>query len=148
MKSIKLDHSRHHALERGGAGQVLEPAHGRLRAEVRPALGRPTDRYLERRIGAERVAVVGVWVAGRDQQHPEADHLGQRVMHSRRRPRVRDAAGQALGDAELALDLRQHQDPGIGSQTSTVKGDMHRLAGNRRREGASLVPFHDALHHG
>ena len=35
-----------------------------------------------------RVAVVGVRVAGRDQQHPEADHLGERVVHPLRRPRV------------------------------------------------------------
>ena len=89
-------------------GQVLEPAHGRLRAQVRPALGRPADRHLERRVGAQRVAVVGVRVAGRDQQHPEADHLGQGVVHPLRRPRVLEAARQALGDPEPALDLGQH----------------------------------------
>ena len=87
-------------------GQVLQPAHGRLRAQVRPALGQPADRHLEGRVGAQRVAVVGVRVAGRDQQHPEADHLGQRVAHPLRRPRVREAARQALGDARAGARSR------------------------------------------
>ncbi len=34
-----LDHRRHHALERGRAGQVLQPADGRLRAQIGAALG-------------------------------------------------------------------------------------------------------------
>jgi hypothetical protein len=103
----QLDHRRHHPLERGGRGQVLEPAHGRLRAQVRPALGRTAEGHLERRVGAQGVAVVGVRVAGRDQQHPEADHLDQGMMHPLRRPGVLDAARQALSDAEPALDVRQ-----------------------------------------
>ena len=148
MKSIKLDHGGHHPLERRRAGQVLKPAHGRLRAEVRFALGRPTDRYLERRIGAERVAVVGVWVAGRDQQHPEADHLRHGVVNTVRRPRILDAAGQALGDAEPALDVRQRQHARVRGQATAVEREDDRLAGSQRREGAPFVPFHDAFHGG
>ena len=40
----QLDHGRHHPLERRDRGQVLEPAHGRLRAQVRArsrVAGRP-----------------------------------------------------------------------------------------------------------
>jgi hypothetical protein len=37
-------------------------------------LSEATDRDLEGRIGAQRVAVVGILVAGRDQQGPIADH--------------------------------------------------------------------------
>ena len=56
-------------------------------------------------------------------------------MHPLRRPRVLDAARQALGDAEPALDLGQHQHAGIRGQATAVEGGMHRLAGDRRREG-------------
>jgi hypothetical protein len=35
----QLDHRRHHPLEGDGAGQVLQPAHGRLRAQVLAGLG-------------------------------------------------------------------------------------------------------------
>ena len=127
----QLDHGRHHPLEGGDRGQVLEPAHGRLRAQGPPALGQAADRHLERRVGAQRVAVVRVRVAGRDQQHPEADHLGQGVVDPLRRPRVREAARQALGDPEPALDVRQHQHARVRGQPAAVEGDPHRLAGDR-----------------
>ena len=45
------DHRSHHALERRWTGQVLQPTHGRLRAQLLAALGQPTDRQLECRIG-------------------------------------------------------------------------------------------------
>jgi hypothetical protein len=41
----QLDHRRHHALQSDRAGQVLEPAHGRLGAQVSRALGQPADRH-------------------------------------------------------------------------------------------------------
>ena len=135
MKSIKLDHGGHHPLERRRAGQVLKPAHGRLRAQVPSALRRSTERHLERRVGAERVAVVGVRVAGRDQQHPEADHLGHGVVYAVRSPGVLNAAGQTLRDPEPALDVRQHKHARVGGQSPAIEGDLHSLAGERRRSG-------------
>ena len=127
----QLDHRRHHALERGRAGQVLQPADGRLRAQIGAALGQPPDRHLEGRIGAQRVAVVGVGIARRDQQRAVADHLGQaRAAPARVRAGPR-CSGQPLGDAEPPLDLRQHQHPGIRGQPAAVESDMHRLAGDR-----------------
>ena len=113
------------------AGQVLEPAHGRLRAQVPPALGQPADRHLEGRIGTQGFAVVGVRVAGGDHQRPEADHLGEAVMDPLRRPRVLDAARQPLGEAEPALDLGQHQHARVRGQPAAVEGDVHRLAADR-----------------
>ena len=113
-----------------GSGQVLEPAHGRLRAQIGAALGQPADRHLEGRIGAQRVAVVGVLVAGGDQQRPEADHLGEPVLDPIGRPRVLDAARQALGNAEATLDLGEHQHPAVRGQAPGVERDLHRLAGN------------------
>ena len=106
------------------------PRVGGLRAEVGTALGQPADRHFERRVGAQRVAVVGILVAGRDQQRPEADHLGQPVLDPLRRPRVLDAAGQTFGDAEATLDLGQHQHAAVGGQTAGVEGDLNGLAGD------------------
>ena len=126
----QLDHRRHHPLEGGRAGQVLEPAHGRLRAQLSAALGQPADRHLEGRIGAQRVAVVGILVAGRDQQGAEPDHLGESMLDPLRRPRVLEAAGQALGDPEAALDLRQHQNPAVRGQPTGIEGDQDRFPGD------------------
>ena len=95
--------------ERDRPGQVLKPAHGRLGAQLGAALGQPADRHLEGRIGAQSIAVIGILVAGRDQQRPEADHLGERVLSALGRARVLEAAGQALSDPEMTLDLCQEQ---------------------------------------
>ena len=124
----QLNHRRHHALERDRAGQVLEPAHGRLGAELGAALGQPADRHLEGRIGAQCIAIVGILIAGRDQQGTEAAHLGEPVLDPLGRPRIFDASRQPLGDAELALDLGQHQHPAVGGQAPGVARDLHRLA--------------------
>jgi hypothetical protein len=127
----QLDHRRHHALQRDRPGQVLEPAHGGLGAQVRAVLGQPSDRHLERWIGTQGVAVVGILVAGRDQQSPEADHLGERVLAALGRARILEAAGQALGDPEVTLDLGEHQHPAVRGQPPGVERDLHRLAGDR-----------------
>jgi len=103
----QLDHRRHHALERGGAGQVFEPADGRLRAQVLAALRQPAHRHLEGRIGFERVAVVAVRIARRDQQRAIADHVGQFVPHPVGVARVFEAGCQPLGDLKPLLDGRQ-----------------------------------------
>jgi hypothetical protein len=55
---------------------------------------------------------------------------------------------QALGNAEPALDLGQHQHAGVRRQPAAVEGSTHQLARDRRREGVPIIPFHGALHGG
>lgn len=130
MQSIKVHHRRHHPLERGRGGQVLQPAHRRLRAQIRAALGQPADRQLEGWISPQRVAVVGIRVAGGDHERAKANHLGQPMAHPLGCPRILEAHGQPIGKAEFALDVHEHQDTGVRGQPSAVEGDMHRLARN------------------
>ena len=111
-----------------GAGQVFQPADGRLRAQIGTAFGQPPDRHLEGRVTAQRVAVVAVGIARRDQQGAVADHLGQPMPHPIRITRVFEAGGQPFGDPEPLLDGRQQQDPGIRGQPAAIESDMHRLA--------------------
>lgn len=125
------DHRRHHALERDPAGQVLQPGHGRLRAQVDAALGQSAHRHLEGRVPAQGVAVVGVRIARRDRQGPEPNHLGQTVDHPIRRPRVLKAAGQPVGDTEPVLDLRQQQHAAIRGKATAIKPGFHGLAADR-----------------
>src|SRR4051794_31690144 len=99
--------------------------------------------HLKRRVCAQGVAVVRVRVAGRDQQHAEADHLGHGVVDPPRGSRILDAAGQALRDPEPALDVRQRQHPGVRGQSASVERDPHRLAGERR-----TGQDQGTLHHG
>jgi hypothetical protein len=127
----QLDHRRHHPLECRRAGQVLQPAHGRLRAQVLAALGQPADRHLERRVDPQAVAVVGIRIAGRDQQHAEADHLGQGVPDALRCARVGEAARQPFSKPEPTFDLGQEQHLGIRGQPAAIEGEMDRLAADR-----------------
>ena len=127
----QLDHRGHHAFERARAGQVLQPADGRLRAQIGPALRKPPDRHLEGGVGSERVAVVAVGIARRDQQCAVADHLRQPVPDPLGIAPVFDAGGQAIGDPEPLLDRRQQQYPGVRGQPAAVEPDMHRLARHR-----------------
>ena len=138
----QLDHRRHHALQRGRAGQVFQPADGRLRAQILAALRQSPDRHLEGGVGFERVAVVAVGIPRRDQQRAVSDHLGQFVPHPVRVAPVFEAGGQPLGDFEPLLDGRQQQDAGIRGEPSTVETDMHRLArdGWQTRQNPRIVP--------
>jgi len=126
----QIDHRRHHALERGRAGQVFEPADARLRAQVLAAFRQAPDRHLEGGIGFERVAIVAVGIARRDQQGAVTDHLGKLVPNPVGIARVFETGSQPFCDLEPLLDGRQQQDAPIRGQPSAVETDMHRLAGD------------------
>jgi hypothetical protein len=76
-------------------------------------------------------SAVAVLVAGGDHEQPEADDVGQPVRDLRRRPRIVEAAGEPVGDAEAALDLAQRQDAAIGGQLPAVEAGHQRLADDR-----------------
>ncbi len=127
----QLDHRRHHAFERGRAGQVFQPADRRLRAQIGTALRQPPDRHLEGRVTTQGVAIIAIGIARCDQQGAIADHLGKFVPHPVGVARVVKAGGQPFGDPKPLLDGRQQHDAGIRGEPTTVETDMHRLAGNR-----------------
>jgi hypothetical protein len=127
----QLDHRRHHALERGRAGQVLQPADGRLRAQIFAAFRQPPDRHFKCRIGSERVAVVAVGIAGRNQPRAIPDHLSKLVRHPIGIARIFEAGGEAFGNLEPLFDCRQQQYSAIRGQPTAVKPDMHRLTRHR-----------------
>jgi len=58
---------------------VLEPAHGRLRAQRRATLWQPARRQLEQRVIAQRITVVGILVAAGNGHHAKQQHLLHRV---------------------------------------------------------------------
>jgi hypothetical protein len=72
VKKLRDGASRHiwwkSIRERERAAGVLRQSHDWQRAQVAPALRQAADRQLERRIAANRVAVVGIGVPGADQR--------------------------------------------------------------------------------
>ena len=124
----QIDHRRHHARDLDLGRCVLQPRHRRLRAQGGARLRRAPDRHLEHRIGAQRVAVVRVLVAGRDGEHAKAQHVGDRVRDAVGIATVGNARRQPLGDAEPALDLAQQQHAAVRRLQATRECNLHELA--------------------
>jgi hypothetical protein len=59
-----------------------------------------------------------------------------------------EPVGGGLGGPEPALDPDQYERARARDQPAAVGGGAHRLARDRQREGAPLVPFLGALHGG
>jgi hypothetical protein len=59
--------------------RVLQPRQGRLRAEVRTGVGKPPAGELERRISAQEIQIVGIFIAARNGEDAGPDHVGQRM---------------------------------------------------------------------
>jgi hypothetical protein len=89
------------------------------------------ERQLEHRIGAQRVGVVAVLVAGGDHQQAKSDDLRQPMHDLLRHPRVLEAAGQAVGQSQSAFDLAQGQQTAFRGQSAAVKTGHHDLALHR-----------------
>ena len=111
-------------------GQGLEPADGGLRAEI-PRLRHALERHLEHRVGAQRVGVDPVLVAGRDHHHPEPEDVGDAVQGAARIARIVDAGRQPARHIEPPLHLTQGQQPRIRGQRAAVETGGHRLAVHR-----------------
>lgn len=142
----QVDQGGHHPRHRGARGSVLQPAHGRLRAQRPAALRRPAERQLEGRIVTQGVAVVGILVAGGNGEHPQSQHLGEGVLGALRIAPVPQARRQTIGDPQPAFDLAQQQDAAVRRQPATVERDDNPLARNRwQNEGESAILGHDGL---
>ncbi len=83
--------------------------------------------------------IIAVLVAGRDHQQAEADDVGEAVPDLLWRPRVIEAGGQAIGDAEAALDLFQRQHAAIGGEPSAIKAGDQGFAQTADRPGSGGV---------
>ncbi len=88
-------------------------------------------RDAEWRFVPEAVGVVAVLVTGRDHQRSKAQNGGEGMLDPLWRPRVIDASGEPVGDAEPALDLAQGQQAAVGRELPVVEADHERLARDR-----------------
>ena len=128
--AVDVDQSPAQAQQRPRIREVLQPRDGRLRTQV-PTRRQPFERHLEHRIEAQAGGVVGVFVPGRDHQHPEANDVRQGMHGALGITRIVDAGGQTIGHFEPALDLAQNQQTAIGGQTAAVEAGDDLFAGNR-----------------
>jgi len=92
------------------------------------APGKPLQRHLEHRVGAERIGVDAVLVAGRDHQHPKAQDVGDAVLGAGWIAGIVDAGAEPPGHIEPPLHLPQRQKTGVRRQCAAVEAGHHRLA--------------------
>jgi hypothetical protein len=89
------------------------------------------------------VAVVGVLVTAGDGQHPEAQHLGERMDDLRRIALVPDATGQKIGQAKATFRLAQQHQTAVRGDQATIEGRRHFLAMDRWKiEGMKGIVGH------
>ena len=124
-------------------GQVLQSRAGRLRAQIRPAVGQPPAGKLEGRIAAQQVEVVGILVAAGDGEDAGAQNVGHRVLHARRITWIVDRRGQPVGQLQVPLGRSQKHDPTIRRDASAVECGRDLLASNGwKREWQQRIVGH------
>ena len=102
-----------------------------LRAQGIAALRGVPHRHLEDGVVAQIVAVVGVLIVRRNGEHPEPQHLLQRVGDEVRIAFVPQTRRKALGEPELLLDIAQQQNACVRRKHPAIEGGRDLLAGNR-----------------
>ena len=138
-----VDQRRRHPCHLDTRRRVLQAAHGRLRTEVAVAFRRVAHGQLEQGVGAECVAVVGIFVAAGDRQHAEAQHGGECVDNLRLIAPIADAACQRVGQAQAALRLAQQDKPAVRRDQAAIEGGAHLLAAHRWKiEGEQGIVGH------
>ena len=127
----QVDEPQSDAFERAPVGQVLEPGQRRLAHQIEAALGGAAARDLERRIGAQRIEVVAVLIAGRDRHHARRRHVGVGVDDARRIAVVGQRRGDDVGEAQPQRDLAQDDDAAVRGHQASIEGGCERLARDR-----------------
>ena len=92
--------------------------------------GQLARRQLEAKVVAQRIKVIGIFLAAGDRQYPRLQDVGNTVDNTALVTRVGNAASQALGNAHRALRLRQQQHPAVRRQPPTIERRRHFLAAN------------------
>jgi hypothetical protein len=95
-----VDERRRQAHRLSAARHVLQPAHGRLRAQVGAALGAAADSQLQERVSSEPVEIVAILVAAADREYTRLDQLDQLMLDPGWIARVGKAVGEPRADAD------------------------------------------------
>jgi hypothetical protein len=127
----QVDEPQSDTFERAPVGQVLEPGQRRLAHQIEAGLGRATAGELERRIGAQRIEVVAVLIAGRDRHHARRRHVGVAVDDARGIAIVGQRRGNDVGEAKPQRDLAQDDDAAVRGHQASIEGGCERLARDR-----------------
>ena len=93
-----------------------------VRAQIGSGVGQPPAGELERRVAAQPVEIVTIFVAAGDCENPGTQNIGQPMDNPAGIAFVRDHCREPLGEAKPPLRLRQQHDAAIRAEASAVKG--------------------------
>ena len=123
--------------------RVLQPRQRRLRTQVRAAFRQTPAGELERRIGAQTIQIVGIFIAARDRKDARADHVGERMGDPRRIATIGKTARQSLGDAKPPFGHREQHHAAIRGEPSAIESSCDLLARNGwKRERREIIVGH------
>ena len=117
--------------QRSPAGEVLQSRQRRLAHQVGAGLRASADGDLQRGIGAQRIDVVAVLVAGSDHQHPRRHHLGVAVPDAGRIALVTERGGDRRGKRQPLGDLPQYDQAAVRRQAPGIERGCERLGLDR-----------------
>lgn len=126
----EIDHHPHQAQDLAQRRGVLPARQGRLRAQVRSAVGQAAAGQLEGRVAAQGVEVVGIFPAAGDGQDAGAQDVRQSMDDARRIAVIGDHRRQLVRQSQTPLGLGQQQYAAIRGEPPAIKGGDHFLAPN------------------
>ena len=137
----QIEHDPAEADHRAQVGRVLPARDGRLRAQIPSAVRQPAAGELERRVEAQAVEVVGVFVAAGDGEDACPQNVGQRMRDPAGVATVGDRGGEQGCDAEPPLGFRQQHHPAVRADPAAVErgGDFLALHGWKRERQGRIV---------
>jgi len=120
----QIDHPQPHPRQRPPAGQIFQPRQRRLRDQPQRRIRHPLTRHLHRRVVAQRIHVITVFVPAGDRHAPRPDHRGVGVPGPRRIAMIRETGCKHIRDPHLALDLAQEQHTTVRGQRTAIETGM------------------------
>ena len=108
------------ALDAGPVRGVLEPRHGRLRAQRHRQVPLP-DHRLQRGVGAQQVGVVRIFVARNDLVDALAQQSEGGMLDPVSPPPILVGVVEVLAEPEVVVELPQDQQPGVRGQRAAVE---------------------------
>jgi hypothetical protein len=111
----------------------FEAGKGGLAGEVGAGEGRAPHGKLESGIVAEGLGVVGVLVTGGDLINALAEQVFEGVVDAGLAPRVVEAGGDGLGEAEGVVKLGEQEEAAVGREGAAGEIDVNRFGRQERK---------------
>ena len=109
---------------------VLQPTYGRLTGQIIACNGPPVTGHLKRRIRAQAVAIVGIFISAGDLIDPLPHQITKAMIHITLVPMIRYTATKSRNKTYRAVHSPKMQDRTATDQAATVKGSFHFFTGN------------------